>query len=171
MPLKAEDRKRTMGNSFRTVILGAILYDLKILPRSVHALMMSRINTDIIGKICGIKPAQNGCRVGTDRMIEVAVCGQMQTVPGHILNESAAESDIYELHAFADAQYGFLLLHAELECLKLQNIQFGIYLTGALVLFAEKGRSDVTAAGKKQSGTAGDGFGIQGGQEGKTVFG
>ena len=55
--MKAEDRKRTMGNSLRTVILSAILYDLKILPRSVHALMMSRINTDIIGKICGIKPA------------------------------------------------------------------------------------------------------------------
>ena len=48
----------------------------------------------------------------------------MQTAAGHILQNGSAKRHVDQLHAFADAEDGLVLPDAELQRLKLENIQF-----------------------------------------------
>jgi hypothetical protein len=67
---------------------------------------------------------------------------------GQILDQSSSQSHIDYLHALADAQYGYGFAQSHLQSLKLQNIQLGVYASGAVILFPEKSGGDVASAGQ-----------------------
>lgn len=73
-----------------------------------------------------------------------------------VLYNGAAESDIDDLHTLADAKYGHGLPDGVIKSLQLQNIKLGINVAGTGIVFSEKGRSDITAAGEKQTVAGGE---------------
>ncbi len=89
----------------------------------------------------------------------------MQTAAGHILQNGSAKRHVDQLHAFADAEDGLVLPDAELQRLKLENIQFCVNMIGAIIFFSEESGRDISAAGQKESGTAADIFGRQRGDK------
>ena len=74
----------------------------------------------------------------------------------HILQNGAAEGDIDDLHALADADDGDPGSYGRVESLKLQNVQFGVNCTGTFVFFSEESRIDIAAARQDQGVAGGD---------------
>ena len=85
----------------------------------------------------------------------VPVCGV------DVLRDVAAEVHIDDLKALADTEHGLFFRYKKREGLKLQNVQFGIDVEGAVVVLAEEGGRDVAAARQEQMGGSTGGFGIQ----------
>lgn len=125
MPLDAENGKRIVSDGFRTIVQSAALYDLKIFPKAMQTLMVGRVYTGVCNT-GAIQFMQNGSLVGADRMIQILSRIQMQTAAGHILQNGSAKRHVDQLHAFADTEDGFVLSDAELQRLKLENIQFRV---------------------------------------------
>ena len=74
---------------------------------------------------------------------------------GQILNDAAAQSHIDDLHSFTDAENGNAVLDSVFQSLKLQDIQFGVDIAGAVIPLAEECGGDVAPAGKKKPLTGG----------------
>jgi len=70
---------------------------------------------------------------------------------GQILDQSTSQPYIDDLHPLADPQNRHGSAYGKLQRLKLQDIQFRIYISGTAVLLSEKGGGNVPAAGQEQS--------------------
>lgn len=68
-----------------------------------------------------------------------------------MLGDGTAEADIDDLHAFADAEYRSLPLDEELQCLKLDDIQFYVNIFGTLIFLSEEGGSNIAAAREQKA--------------------
>ena len=80
----------------------------------------------------------------------------MQGISRHILQNSATEGNIDDLHALADPDHGDPGGNGCVKGLKLQDVQFGVNSTGTFVFFSEESRSDISAAWQNQGITGGD---------------
>ncbi len=65
-----------------------------------------------------------------------------------------------DLHSLADTEDGAAPFGEQVKSLKLEDIQLGIDLSRAVILLAEKGRRDVSAAGQQQSAAVRALFGV-----------
>ena len=74
----------------------------------------------------------------------------MHVIFGQILQKSATEKDMDELHAFADTDHGLLAYKGELQKLKLHQIQHTVGRLCACGCFSIKGGIKVAAAGQKE---------------------
>ena len=84
-------------------------------------------------------------------MKHIAGRGTVQAVSRHILQNSATEGNIDDLHALADPDHGDPGGNGCVKGLKLQDVQFGVNSTGTFVFFSEESRSDISAARQDQS--------------------
>ena len=75
----------------------------------------------------------------------------VQGISRHILQNSATEGNIDDLHALADPDHGDPGGNGCVKGLKLQDVQFGVNSAGTFVFFTEKSRSDISAARQDQS--------------------
>jgi len=75
---------------------------------------------------------------------------------GKVLNQCTSQTYINDLHSSADSQHRHGPAYSKLQRLQLQDIQLGIYISGTVILFAEKGWGDVSAAGQDQPVAVGD---------------
>ena len=80
----------------------------------------------------------------------------VQGISRHILQNSATEGNIDDLHALADPDHGDPGGNGCVKGLKLQDVQFGVNSTGTFVFFSEESRSDISAARQNQGITGGD---------------
>ena len=74
----------------------------------------------------------------------------MHVIFGQILQKSATEKDMDELHAFADTDHGLFAHKGELQKLKLHQIQHTVGRLCACGCFSIKGGIKVAAAGQKE---------------------
>lgn len=84
-------------------------------------------------------------------MVLVAVLIAVDRGIGHILQNRSAEGNINDLHAFADAENREMKPQADINGLKLQNIQFRVNIAGTHVVLSEKGGRDIASPGQYQS--------------------
>ena len=75
----------------------------------------------------------------------------VQGISRHILQNSATEGNIDDLHALADPDDRDSGGNRYVESLELQDVQFGINIPGSVHFFPEKSRSDISAARQDQS--------------------
>lgn len=107
--------------------------------------------------------------------MELVAAGPFVTLcSDNVLKQIAAEMYIDELESLTDAEHGLALFDKAGECFKLQDVQNGVYMEGAVVCLAEEGGGDIAASGKEQMRCAvgslrvgcsemGDVYSIQGG--------
>ncbi len=69
----------------------------------------------------------------------------------HMLYDGSAEKYIYNLHPLTDAENRFFVAQGLFQGLELNNIQFGINVSGAIVFLPEKCRCDIPAAGQDKA--------------------
>jgi len=92
-------------------------------------------------------------------MIEITAGTKMQGGCGHILNNGASEGDVDQLHTFADAKNRSVVSDAKFQRLKLQNVEFGVDVSGTSAAFTEESGRDITASGQYETGAGKDIFG------------
>lgn len=94
-------------------------------------------------------------------MVELVAAGPLVTLcGGDVLKQIAAEMYIDELESFTDAKHRFSSCDEAGERFKLQDVQNGIHMEGAVICLAEEGGGDIAASGKKKMSRAVGGFGI-----------
>lgn len=166
MPLYGHHRKRAVNQSFDDIVPGAADGD-QIIPQTGDCLVVGGIDqraaaVELIEEI----PAGQGAVVDVVALVFsnpfVAVRG------GDILRNSAAETDVDKLHSLADAKHRLFHGKEKIQRLKLQKIQFRIYILGTVIGLAEESGRNVPAARQKQMGSAGGLPGVQGGEAGKS---
>lgn len=69
----------------------------------------------------------------------------------HVLDDGAAEKNIDNLHALADAEYRFTASQCLFHGFKLNNIQLCVYVFGTVIFLPEKSRRNVAAARQKHA--------------------
>ena len=69
----------------------------------------------------------------------------------NMLTYGAAKVSVDDLHSLADTENGPAPFDEQVKALKLKDIQLGIDLSGTVILLAEEGGRNVSAAGKEQS--------------------
>lgn len=149
MPLNREDGKGSVGEGFdRTV--GSLTNGEKSFSEFIDSLMMGGIDesTASIQLIKEIRAATSDMVYIMELVFSVPLMG---CCVFNMLTNGTAKMNINDLHSFTDAEYGSVPFDEEIQSLKLEDIQFGINLPGAVLLLSEKGRSNVPAAGKQQS--------------------
>lgn len=166
MPLHTQDGQACVGYGLGTMVDGAALDHLQPCADFVQTLVMGRVD---LGSP-SIEKKEKTARLDEAWMVEISVGFQMQSGIRHILYDGAAESNIDELHSFADAKNRQLVPDTELQRLKLQNVQFGVYGSGAFVLLTEKGGRDIAPSGQQKPAAVADFSGIQGGDGLECVF-
>ncbi|MDE6015561.1 MAG: hypothetical protein K2H41_07695 [Acetatifactor sp.] len=166
MPLYPQDGQAFVDDGLRTLIYGTVLDDLKSRSDSVQALMVGGVD------LCGpaVEKIEQRARLDESGVVDIFAGFQMKACARHILHNRSAKSGVDQLHAFADAKNWESVFDAELQCLKLQDVQFCVHSPGAFVFFAEKGGSDVAAAGQQEPMAGGNLFGIEGGDGLESVF-
>ena len=101
VPLYTQNRKRSMSQSFGSAVCGG-LKDLQVVSRPVNALMMGTVYESIRA----IKCVQN-ISFGNGRFVElVPALKNVISGVGHMLKNSAAKENVYDLHSLTDAKYG-----------------------------------------------------------------
>ena len=70
----------------------------------------------------------------------------------HVLNDGSAEKDVDNLHTLADTKYRLTAAYSLLHGFKLDDIQFCVYVSGAVIILPKKSRRNVTAARQKHAG-------------------
>ena len=92
-------------------------------------------------------------------MIEITAGTKMQGGCGHILNNGAPEGDVDQLHAFADAKNRSAVSDAKFQRLELENVEFGVDVSGTSAALAEEPGCDIAASGQYETGAGKDIFG------------
>lgn len=113
MPLCAEDRHGKMGEGFCGSVTG-VLHDLQAASRLINALMMIAVDEHVRAKE-GVQEMA-GQIVGRVKYVFLWILVQLSVAH---LSDCAAEIEVDELHALADAEDGFILLIEQIQCVKL----------------------------------------------------
>lgn len=69
----------------------------------------------------------------------------------HVLDDGSAKKNIDNLHTLADTKYRLMIAQSLLHGFKLDDIQFCVYVSGAVIFLPEKSRRNVAAAGQEHA--------------------
>lgn len=146
MPLDAKYGKAVVRNAFRNAVISG-LDDSQVLSRGMDGLMMGAVGEYFRSIQSGEE--RSGLYRGGMQFIAVVPC--MVSGFFDMLGNGAAETDIDDLHTFADTEYRAFPLNEEFQCLKLGDVQFDINIFGTLVFLSEKGGSDIATAWEQKT--------------------
>lgn len=135
-----------MSDGFNTLVRRAVGDHSQPFAQFVQSLVMSTVYQHGIA----VQALQAAAGMVDCQMILVLSLIAVYAGSGQILDDAAAQSYVDDLHSLADTENGELVLDPVFQRLKLQDIQFGVDGTGAVIPLPEKCRCDVAAAGKKQ---------------------
>lgn len=145
VPLDAEDAVVSVFDRFGDAVRGP-LCDGQPGADPAAALMVGAVDlTD--GRAEGGK---GGAGTGPDGMGLVLAGPAVKGGGRQILDQAAAEIDIEDLHAAADAKDRFSGFEEGVKQGKLRFIQRAVDAGGALILLPEPGRVDIAAAGQQK---------------------
>ena len=117
MPLCSYDRQQEVGDGLGLLVLG-ILDDLQVFPEGIDTLMVAAVEQHM--------GAEEGVQKGAGQVVgRVESIFSRMPVQGTVgyFPDRAAEIEVDELHAFADAQYRFLLPAEQVESVELFQIE------------------------------------------------
>lgn len=145
MPLYPKDGKLFMDDSFDNAVIGG-LDDPKFPPGPVDGLMMGAVGDH--GFSIEFSKKRIFPHGGGVQLVAVFPC-----VSGRffdVLGNRSSKIDVDDLHSFANSKNRFFRFVKDIQRLKLDDIQFDVDISGAVVFLPEKCRSDIPAAGKQE---------------------
>ncbi len=150
MPLYCQNGKDSVNHPFNYAIPRAADGN-QPFAYAVYGLMVGGVYSGAVSVelVKEIAPSQIAVK---DRVELVAANPFMRIGGVNVLCDIAAEMNIDELKPFADTEHGLFLFDEAGEELKLQKVQFSVYVSGTVVRLAEKGGRDIAAAGEEQMG-------------------
>ena len=160
MPLDTENGKFFMDNAFDDTVIGG-LYHGQVLSEVSDCLVVGAVGK----RMKPVNVCEEGIRLYTGGMQFIAVIPCVAAGFFDMLDDSAAQADIDNLHSFTDAKHRTFPLEEKVQCLKLENIQFHINVFGTLVILPEKGWRDVAASRQQKPVKCSQAFGIQSGKK------
>lgn len=161
VPLDSQDGQEGVHQPFYNIIPGAA--DRKqILPWAVYGLMVSGVYQSAAA-VELVKEIQS-VYITMIHIVHLIPASPFVSVGGiDMLCDVAAEIYIDDLEALADTEHGLPFCCKKGERLKLQNVQLGVNMAGAVITLTEKGGRDVAAPRQEQMGGSFGCFGIQSG--------
>lgn len=154
VPLDSQDGQRRVHQSFYHVVPGAADRN-KVFPRAVYCLMVGGIYRSAVS-IELIKEIQTVYITMIDAVHLIPADPFVPVCGVNVLRDVTAEIHIDDLEALADTEHGLFLRSKTGERLKLQNVQFGVDVAGAVIVLSEEGWRDIAAARQeKMSGGPG----------------
>ena len=163
VPLDTENGEGVVYDSLYYVVAGTADCA-KRKPKAVNALMMGRVydRAQTVKLIEKVIPPQ---ATVVDRMLLIVPDPLMDRGCIKILMDIAAKVDVDQLDSFTDSENGPFSLDIEIQDLKLENIQFGINGTGAVVVLTKECRCDIATAGEDEVIRQGGFFFVEGGKD------
>lgn len=161
MPLDGQNGQSRVHQPFYYIVPGAADWD-QILSRAVYGLVVggvyqSAAAVELIKEVRSVY-------ITFVNVVHLILSDPFVPVCSFdVLCDVAAEIHVDDLEALADTEHGLFFRYKERERLKLQNIQLGVYMTGAVIALSEEGGCDIAAAREEQMGCGLGGFGIQSG--------
>ena len=123
-----------MSDGLDAVVVRTALDSPKSPSQPVNTLMMGAVNDHAVP----VQIVQPGILGYHAAMVLVAAHIFMSLCGGEILDYAAAQPYVDDLESLADSQHGDLLCDTQVQGLKLQNVQAGVYIAGAMVAFTKK---------------------------------
>ncbi len=149
MPLDCEDRVYGVCEGFNRAV-GSLTNGEKPFSEGIDSLMMGGVDESA----ASVQLIKEICAAASDVIYIVELVFSIPLMGSRIFNmltNRTAKMNVDDLHALTDTEYGFVPLDEKIKGLKLNDIQFCINLPGTMIVLSEKGRGNVSAAGKQQS--------------------
>lgn len=163
VPLDTKNGEGVVYDSLYYVVAGTT-DSAKRKPKTVNALMMGRVydraqTVKLIEKVIPLQAAV------VDGMLLVMPDPLMDRGCIKILLDTAAKVDVDQLDSLTDSENGPFCLYIEIQDLKLEDIQFGINGTRAMVILTKECRCDIATAGEDEVIRQGGFFFVEGGKD------